>query len=88
MDKRFNSVKKSVVKDAEKTAITGCLTVIVALAVSLFLCPAIEMWLWNSVLVDLFPKIPVVGYWQMFAINWLCSLLFRQRSTSWKGDNK
>lgn len=81
MNKRFDSVKKSMIKDAEKTATFGCATIIITFIIGLFLCPAIEMWLWNKFLVDVFPVIPAITYWQMFGINWLCSLLFKARSS-------
>lgn len=47
-----------------------------------FMCiaPAFEMWIWNAVIVDLFAA-PEVGFWQMFGIHWLCTLLFRSAIT-------
>lgn len=59
-------------------ATEGCLLVIVliiVLALMLFLVPAIEIWLWGLVMVPVF-NAPVLTYWQMFALNWLCGLLF------------
>ena len=50
---------------------------------ALFLYPALEMILWNWVVVDVFGG-PVVTYWQMFALNWLCSMLFKKVT---KGDD-
>ena len=41
----------------------------------LFLEPAITMWLWNWIAVDLFGA-PVIGYWTAFGLQWLCHILF------------
>lgn len=41
----------------------------------LFLGPAITMWLWNWIAVDLFGA-PVIGYWTAFGLQWLCYILF------------
>ena len=86
MDKRFNSINKKLIKDAEKTATLGCVTIILTFIIGIFLYPAIEMWLWNKFLIDVFPTIPAITYWQMFGINWLCSLLFKAMHI--KGDTK
>lgn len=62
----------------------GCSVVLLSIGVlllSLFLLPAIEMWLWNGNLINLFPELPAVSYWQMFGLNWLCHLLFKGGST-------
>lgn len=60
----------------------GCLLAILALILVIalmFICPWIEMMLWNWVMVDLF-AMPTVTFWQMFGLNWLCGLLFRRSS--------
>lgn len=51
------------------------LFILLWLLVGLFIQPLLEMILWNWVVVDLFAG-PAVTYWQMFALNWLCNLLF------------
>lgn len=60
----------------------GCLLAILAIILIIalmFICPWIEMMLWNWVMVDLF-AMPTVTFWQMFGLNWLCGLLFRRSS--------
>lgn len=46
----------------------------------LFLGPAITMWLWNWVAVELF-ALPYIGYWQAFGLQWLCHILFGRTVT-------
>jgi hypothetical protein len=61
----------------------GCAVVLASVFViclALFLAPALELWLWGLVMVPVFGA-PVLTYWQMFALNWLCGLLFRSRVT-------
>ena len=61
----------------------GCAVVLASILViclALFLVPALELWLWGLVMVPVFGA-PVLTYWQMFALNWLCGLLFRSRVT-------
>ena len=56
----------------------GCLIAlftVILLVVMLFFAPLLELWLWGIVMVPVFGA-PVLTYWQMFALNWLCSLLF------------
>lgn len=58
-----------------------CATVLASVLViclALFLVPAIELWLWGLVMIPVFGA-PVLTYWQMFALHWLCGLLFRSR---------
>ena len=62
----------------EKDDETGCLVIIlcvIALIALLFIGPAITMWLWNWIAVDLFGA-PVIGYWTAFGLQWLCRILF------------
>ena len=62
----------------------GCMWAILGVALviaMMFLSPWIEMMLWNWVMVDLFSA-PVVSFWQMFGLNWLCGLLFRRSNSS------
>lgn len=62
---------------------TGCLVIIlcvIALIGLFFLGPAITMWLWNWVAVDLF-GVPAIGYWTAFGLQWLCNLLFGRTVT-------
>ena len=56
----------------------GCLTAVLCLILLIGLCflgPAITMWLWNWIAVDLFGA-PVIGYWTAFGLQWLCHILF------------
>lgn len=62
----------------EKKDEMGCFTAVVCLILLiglLFLGPAITMWLWNWIAVDLFGA-PVIGYWTAFGLQWLCHILF------------
>ena len=59
----------------------GCLIVLLAvifIVAMLFLIPLLELWLWGMVMIPVFGA-PVLTYWQMFALNWLCGLLFGRR---------
>lgn len=47
---------------------------VLVICLALFLVPAIELWLWGLVMIPVFGA-PVLTYWQMFALNWLCGLL-------------
>lgn len=65
----------------------GCAAVLASVLViclALFLVPAIELWLWGLVMIPVFGA-PALTYYQMFALNWLCGLLFRSRVST---DNK
>lgn len=54
----------------------GAAILIVLLLIGLlFLGPAITMWLWNWIAVDLFGA-SVIGYWTAFGLQWLCHILF------------
>ena len=56
----------------------GCLIALLAvilLVVMLFFVPLLELWLWGLVMIPVFGA-PALTYWQMFALNWLCGLLF------------
>ena len=56
----------------------GCLIALLAiilLVVALFFVPLLELWLWGMVMIPVFGA-PALTYWQMFALNWLCGLLF------------
>lgn len=58
----------------------GCLIVLLAvifIVAMLFLIPLLELWLWGIVMVSVFGA-PILTYWQMFALNLLCGLLFRR----------
>ena len=58
----------------------GCLIALLAVifvAAVLFLIPWLELWLWGIVMIPVFGA-PTLTYWQMFALNWLCGLLFRR----------
>ena len=59
----------------------GCLIVLLAvifIVAMLFLIPWLELWLWSIVMIPVF-EAPALTYWQMFALNWLCGLLFGRR---------
>ena len=59
----------------------GCLIALLAVIFVLalfFLVPWIELWLWGMVMIPVFGA-PTLTYWQMFALNWLCGLLFGRR---------
>lgn len=56
----------------------GCgavILIIIGLIALIFIGPAITMWLWNWIAVDLF-GLPVIGYWTAFGLQWLCRILF------------
>ncbi len=57
---------------------TSCLgwviLLIVLLALGIFLGPAIELWIWDTVFIPVF-NAPVLDYWQMFAINLFVHLI-------------
>ena len=58
----------------------GCLIVLLAvifIVAMLFLIPLLELWLWGIVMIPVFGA-PILTYWQMFALNLLCGLLFRR----------
>ena len=38
------------------------------------------MLLWNWIAVDLFSA-PILDFWMAFGLTWLCSLLFKSKST-------
>mgnify|MGYP003300182655 CR=1 FL=1 len=61
----------------------GCgaaILIIIGLIALLFLGPAITMWLWNWIAVELF-ALPYIGYWQAFGLQWLCHILFGRTVT-------
>lgn len=49
--------------------------IVIGIIALCFLGPAITMWLWNWIAVDLF-GLPVIGYWTAFGLQWLCHILF------------
>ena len=56
----------------------GCLIALLAIilvVVILFFVTWLELWLWGVVMIPVFGA-PALTYWQMFALNWLCGLLF------------
>ena len=59
----------------------GCLIALLAvifIVAVLFLTPLLELWLQGIVMIPVFGA-PALTYWQMFALNWLCGLLFGSR---------
>lgn len=72
---------KSVGKTEDKAL--GCLAIflmVLGILALLFLGPAITMWLWNWIAVDLFGA-PTIGYWTAFGLQWLCRILFGRTVT-------
>lgn len=58
----------------------GCLIALLAIILvvaMIFLIPWLELWLWGIVMIPVFGA-PTLTYWQMFALSWLCGLLFRR----------
>lgn len=45
------------------------------------------MLLWNWVAVDLF-NAPILSFWTAFGLHWLCSLLFKSKTTVNKKSEK
>lgn len=61
----------------------GCAIIVLAILLAIiltFINPAILMWLWNWIAVDLFSA-PIITYWQAFGLSWLCGILFRKTVT-------
>ena len=56
--------------------LVGILFILLVVAI-----PALELWLWGIVMVPVFGA-PMLTYWQMFALNWLCGMLFSRSSTN------
>lgn len=57
----------------------GCFIAILAIIgiiALLFIEPLILAWLWNAVLVALFPVIPVLTYWKAMGLMIICHILF------------
>ena len=44
------------------------------------------MLLWNWIAVKLF-GLPVIGFWMAFGLRWLCSLLFKSKTTVKKSED-
>ena len=51
------------------------LLLVIAVALALFLVPAVELWIWSLVIVPVFGA-PVLTFWQMFGLNIFAGLLF------------
>ena len=62
-------------KKSAAEATLGCMAIILALIIVIFLYAAIGMWLWNAILVPMF-AFPVIGYWQMYGIMILAKMIF------------
>lgn len=62
-------------------AIIGIVIGAVALGFGLMCLKAwLVMLLWNWIAVSLFGA-PVLGFWMAFGLSWLCSLLFKSKTT-------
>ena len=69
-------------------AITGIVISAIALDFGVMLLQAwLVMLLWNWVAVSLFGA-PVLGFWMAFGLYWLCSLLFKSKTTVNKKSEK
>jgi hypothetical protein len=53
---------------------------VVKALVQLFVDPLITMLVWNWVVPGLF-GLAAIGYWQAFALCWLCRILFKNQSS-------
>ena len=65
----------------------GCLTILITVLIAAIISlpfSMIAMWLWNSVLIDLFPVVPQIGFWQMYGLTILTHILFPSGSISRK----
>ncbi len=60
-------------------AVIGVFAVFLFGAALLFAFPV--MWLWNYVCPELF-ALPLIGFWQAFALLLLCGLLFKSSSSN------
>ena len=59
----------------EEKEIIDIIARFIVLMIFLFLCPALERIAWNYAIPKIF-SLPQITYWQMFALNYLCTLLF------------
>ena len=81
-------MKKDIVKIWEEHSVVEAIaltaSVIVGHLVSLFIIMCLRAWLtmllWNWVAVSLF-NAPVLTFWTAFGLYWLCSLLFKGKTT-------
>lgn len=67
---------------------TGCIAVVIALAIlifAIFLGPAIELWIWNDLFVEIF-NAPILTYWQMFGINLFMHMIIPTSTYTSKRD--
>ena len=59
----------------EEKGIIDSVARFIVLIIFLFLCPVLERIAWNYAIPKIF-SLPQITYWQMFALNYLCTLLF------------
>lgn len=59
----------------EEKGIIDSVARFIVLIIFLFLWPALERIAWNYAIPEIF-SLPRITYWQMFALNYLCTLLF------------
>ena len=69
---------------------TGCLMFVIAiflLSLANFAYAGIALWLWEIIIVPVFGA-PLLGYWEMFGLIWLCHLVLNpiQVSSLWSDD--
>lgn len=62
------------------TILAGVLIVVFSLFFSGLIVAFPVMWLWNFTLPSIF-HLPEIGYWQAFALYYLCGLLFKGITT-------
>lgn len=63
----------------EEKEIVDSVARFIVLIIFLFLWPVLERIAWNYAIPEIF-SLPQITYWQMFALNYLCSLLFTPRT--------
>lgn len=63
----------------EEKEIINIIARFIVLIIFLFLWPVLERIAWNYAIPEIF-SLPKITYWQMFALNYLCTLLFTPRA--------
>ena len=63
----------------EKKEVIDIIARFIVLIIFLFLSPALERIAWNYAIPEIF-SLPRITYWQMFALNYLCTLLFSRKT--------
>lgn len=63
----------------EKKETIDIIAEFIVLILFLFLQPALERIAWNYAIPEIF-GLPQITYWQMFALNYFCTLLFSPKT--------